>query len=217
MKKILLPVAALAMIVGAALLNSCTQDDTTAPVITLTGDNPQILHIGEAYTELGATANDTKDGDLTTSIVIDHSQVNVNLKGTYTVSYTVSDAAGNAGTKNRTVNVLNDAENLTGTYNVTDVVSGSSYPYVDNITTSSTVNNRIWVAKFAAYNNAAVYFDVTGTSINLPTQMVSQVGNPAADRTFAGSGSISGTTITVTYTETTNGTTTSGVETYTKQ
>ncbi len=218
MKKILLPLAALTMIIGATLLTSCTQDDTTAPVITLTGDNPQILHIGEAYTELGATANDSKDGDLTSSIVIDHSAVNVNLKGTYTVNYTVSDAAGNAGTKTRTVNVVNSAENLAGTYNVTDLVAGTSYPYVDNITTSSTVNNRIWVTKFAAYNNAAVYFDVSGTTIDLPTQMVTGVGSPAADRTFAGSGSITGTTIAITYTETVSGTPpVTGVETYTKQ
>ena len=36
--------------------------DTTAPVISLSGANPQTIEIGTAYTELGATATDDKDG-----------------------------------------------------------------------------------------------------------------------------------------------------------
>ncbi len=32
-------------------------EDTTPPVITLTGDNPQLIEAGEAYTELDAGLN----------------------------------------------------------------------------------------------------------------------------------------------------------------
>jgi hypothetical protein len=81
--------------------------DTTAPVITLTGANPQSLSQGDAYAELGATAMDTVDGDLTAMLIIDASAVDTAAPGDYTVTYDVSDAAGNAAvTLTRTVRVV---------------------------------------------------------------------------------------------------------------
>lgn len=78
--------------------------DRTAPVITLTGANPLVIEAGTAYVELGATALDNRDGDLTNAIVIDASQVNTTVPGSYAVTYNVSDAAGNAAsTVSRTV------------------------------------------------------------------------------------------------------------------
>lgn len=70
--------------------------DTTPPLITLSGANPQIIMVSEAYVEHGATATDNRDGDLTASIVIDASAVDSSVPGTYQVTYNVSDAAGNA-------------------------------------------------------------------------------------------------------------------------
>ena len=81
-------------------------EDTTPPVITLTGDNPQLVEAGEAYNELGATAIDNVDGDLSTSIIVDASTVDTTVPGDYTVTYNVSDASGNtATTVTRTVRV----------------------------------------------------------------------------------------------------------------
>jgi large repetitive protein len=81
--------------------------DQTAPVITLTGDNPQTISLNNAYTELGATATDNVDGDISGLIQIDASGVNTSAPGTYTVTYNVSDAAGNAATQvTRTVEVV---------------------------------------------------------------------------------------------------------------
>ena len=82
--------------------------DTTAPVITLVGANPQELTVGDAYAELGATATDDTDDDtaLTATIVIDASAVDTATAGSYSVTYDVSDAAGNAATQvTRTVTV----------------------------------------------------------------------------------------------------------------
>ncbi|MCF6235579.1 MAG: DUF5011 domain-containing protein [Gammaproteobacteria bacterium] len=70
--------------------------DTTKPVITLTGANPQAIIVGNTYTELGATATDNLDGDITANIVVDASAVNTDQAGDYTVTYNVSDAASNA-------------------------------------------------------------------------------------------------------------------------
>jgi hypothetical protein len=92
--------------IGSASFNVIVQD-TTPPVITLTGANPQTLEVKTAYVELGATALDNFDGDISGSIVIDATNVNMNLVGTYTITYDVTDAHGNnAVQKSRTVNVV---------------------------------------------------------------------------------------------------------------
>ncbi|MFK7781202.1 reprolysin-like metallopeptidase [Psychroserpens sp.] len=81
--------------------------DTEAPVITLNGAATINLGLGAAYSELGATASDNEDGDLTSSIVIAGDTVNPNTLGTYLVTYNVSDAAGNPAVEVvRTVNVI---------------------------------------------------------------------------------------------------------------
>lgn len=84
--------------------SSSVPRDTTAPVIILAGDNPQTIEAGETYMELGATASDNHDGDLSAVIIIDASTVDTAVPGDYTVSYDVSDSAGNAAvTVTRTV------------------------------------------------------------------------------------------------------------------
>ena len=82
--------------------------DVTIPVITLLGETEVSLELGSTYTDAGATAADNFDGDITASIVVVN-PVDVNTVGTYTVSYNVSDAAGNAATQvTRTVNITPD-------------------------------------------------------------------------------------------------------------
>ena len=71
--------------------------DTTPPVITLIGSSTINLTIGDTYTDAGATATDDVDGDLTSSITTSGT-VDTSTAGTYTISYNVSDAAGNAAT-----------------------------------------------------------------------------------------------------------------------
>jgi hypothetical protein len=81
-----------------------------APVITLNGSATVNLTVGDSYADAGATASDNIDGDLTSSIVVTGS-VNTNVSGTYTLTYNVSDAAGNTATPvSRVVNV-NEAVN----------------------------------------------------------------------------------------------------------
>jgi hypothetical protein len=82
-----------------------TPCDTEKPVITIIGSNPTI-YVGDSYTDAGATAWDNKDGDITSNIHTS-SNVNTNAVGTYSVTYTVSDKAGNAAEpKTRTVKVI---------------------------------------------------------------------------------------------------------------
>lgn len=78
--------------------------DRVAPSITLIGESIVALASGDEYIEMGATATDDIDGDVTESIVINGS-VNTTTIGTYTISYTASDKATNSGTVQRTVQV----------------------------------------------------------------------------------------------------------------
>ena len=84
---------------------STTKKDTTKPVITLIGDAKVTTKQNETYTDAGAKATDNVDGDITSSIKTT-STVNTSKLGTYVVTYTVSDKAGNKSTKTRTVTVI---------------------------------------------------------------------------------------------------------------
>ena len=77
-------------------------EDTTPPIITILGHNPLNLQVGDTFTDPGATAQDNVDGDLTASIQT-NDNVNTSAAGSYNVTYTVSDTAGNTATASRTV------------------------------------------------------------------------------------------------------------------
>lgn len=82
--------------------------DSEPPVISRNGPASVLVDCNAAYTDAGATATDTFDGTLTSSIVTVN-PVNTAVPGVYTVTYNVSDAAGNAATEvTRTVTVQNN-------------------------------------------------------------------------------------------------------------
>jgi hypothetical protein len=80
--------------------------DVTAPVITLLGSSPVDVTVDETYTDAGVTALDETDGDITASVVTTGT-VDTAIAGTYTITYNVSDTAGNPAPEvTRTVNVV---------------------------------------------------------------------------------------------------------------
>jgi hypothetical protein len=79
--------------------------DNTAPVITLKGENPVMLVINAGmYTEPGFTAIDDFDGDVSANVKITNN-IDITKIGTYSVTYKVSDKAGNPAEKNRSIKV----------------------------------------------------------------------------------------------------------------
>ena len=81
-----------------------TDPDATAPVIEGVDDITVYLDNEPDYLD-GVTASDDVDGDLTGSIVVDSSAVDVSTVGTYTATYSVKDAAGNETIETITVSV----------------------------------------------------------------------------------------------------------------
>ena len=93
--------------------SASTTPPTTPPTITLNGDNPAIIEVGDSYADLGATVTDSGpgqagdtnlgyqtflNGTLVSNIVIDTSQV-----ATDTIDYVATDSAGLTATSTRTV------------------------------------------------------------------------------------------------------------------
>jgi len=92
--------------------------DVVSPIITLQGVSPLEISVGTIYSDVGATATDDVDGDISANIVVE-GVVDTTTIGSYVLIYSVSDAAGNiALTVSRTVNVV--IVDITGaTLNVT--------------------------------------------------------------------------------------------------
>ena len=81
-------------------------EDTISPVITLSGANPYTVERGTTYIDPGAT---TDTGE---SVIINTSGLNMSVSGTYTVTYSATDADGNTGTASRTV-IVDDVPVIT--------------------------------------------------------------------------------------------------------
>ena len=112
------------------LSSGCTEDadgdkdeaaDTTPPVITLTGLTIMELTVGDTFSDPGATATDDVDGDITSSIT-STSTVNTSVAGFYTVSYSITDAAGNSALVYREIKVTAAAT----TYSISVTASSNS-------------------------------------------------------------------------------------------
>lgn len=111
-----------ALIVAIAALSACgSGDGSTAsgttpapdkapPVITINGTNPDAVAVGAVYTDAGATAVDEIDGTVTVTI---NGTVDTGTEGSYIITYTATDNAGNTATATRTVYVDGTAPVIT--------------------------------------------------------------------------------------------------------
>lgn len=225
MKKQLLLASSALLLAGSVLFTGCKKDDVDAPTITLTGDQNVTINLGDTYSDAGATADDERDGDLTASITktgtVDNTKV-----GTYTITYNVSDEAGNAATEvTRTVKVKSDK--LAGSYAVSDVVTGSNpssgdgtYTYTVTVTQSSTEYNKILISNFGGFGTSrTITATVEGSTITIPAQTITPEGETAST-SISGTGSYNGSAFKITSINYTSSNTIYGANgnaTYTKQ
>lgn len=111
--------------------------DNDAPVITLNGNNSVTIEACTFYDELGATAFDLVDFNV--NVVTDASALDINTVGSYNVSYTATDAAGNSATETRTVIVEDNTPPVLTIIDDNDLVTpansytegGINYTYVN--------------------------------------------------------------------------------------
>jgi hypothetical protein len=210
------------VLLATVLLFACTKKDSSAPIITILGDNPYVLEIGGEYIDPGVNATDNEDGNITESIKTE-TDLNTSLKGSYSVVYSVTDQAGNRAEATRYVFVKNNIDYLAGNWEVKDDKLNPPNPplhteYSESITASDSVNKRFWVSSFGGYVNANVYIDrVTGSQCQIPQQEI-VCGDPPVSRRFLGTATIIDSThLVMNYTEIAGGQNVTGSATYTKE
>ncbi|MDA9985253.1 DUF5011 domain-containing protein, partial [Flavobacteriaceae bacterium] len=136
-------------------------DTSLPPVISLIGSSTINLTVGETFTDPGAIAEDSIDGDLTSSIT-SSGTVDTSTTGTFTIEYSVSDAAGNITSVTRVVVVNLDLPptiTLTGS-SIVNLLVGETYTEDGcvatdqedgNITASITTSGTVDVSNTGTY------------------------------------------------------------------
>jgi PKD repeat protein len=136
--------------------------DTIRPVMTLLGNDPMKLEVGNAYVEPGVSISDNYNtsAQLNSRVVI-NSNLDVTRLGTYTVTYQLTDLSGNqAATLTRTVIVIDTiAPVITLIGAQLDSVE-VFHPYTDlGVTVSDNYNN---VSDIAINVTGTFYTQFTG-------------------------------------------------------
>ena len=150
--------------------------DQTAPVITINGPNDVTIEVGTPFVDLGATALDNKEGDLTAAIVTT-GNVDENLLGVYTITYSIQDNQGNASSKVCTVRVVD-----------------TQVPIVDNA--SADKATACWTVEvqlqniFADITTASDNYNSLGSGLTFTASPASPQGGAAVDTRFQGTTSV---------------------------
>ena len=157
--------------------------DVILPAITLTGSSTIELTIGNTFTDPGATATDNIDGDLTSSIITSGT-VDTSSTGSYTISYSISDATGNSASVTRTVVVNKDTTapmiTLTGS---STVYLGSGITFTDpgatatdnidgDLTSSIITSGTVDYSKTGTYSITYSVSDIVGNSASVTRTVV---------------------------------------------
>ncbi len=116
--------------------------DTESPVVTLNGSSSVNVTVGNSYTELGATVTDNVDTGL---VATRTGNVDTNTVGSYTLTYTATDSAGNIGTATRIVNVVASDGNNNG-----QLPNGFTHEVINNLGESIVIDGDYGVVKLYA-------------------------------------------------------------------
>ena len=186
--------------------STVTVADTNAPTINLEGDATVTITVGQSYSDAGATASDTYDQSSTISISItitkngaafnDDITTIGNAVGTYEITYSAQDAAGNTAQVTRTVTVeaapvtditapvinLNGASTITLTVGQTYTELVSATDNVDG-TVPVTIGGTVDTGVAGTYT---LTYDATDAAQNTAAQVTRTVTVVAATDTTWG-------------------------------
>jgi hypothetical protein len=146
--------------------------DTTPPVVTVTGANPMTVECHTPFVDSGATASDACDGSLS---VVATGSVDANVPGSYTVTYTATDAAGNSSSATRTVNVVDTTPPVVTVTGANPMTVECHTPFVDPGATASDACN----GSLSVVTTGTVNANVPG-SYTLTYKATDAAGNSAS-------------------------------------
>ena len=166
--------------------------DGANPELELFGGAGVTREAGQAWAEPGAAGHDARDGNLTASITVTGT-VDMNTTGTYILTYSVADAAGNEANASRTVTVVdttNPVLTLLGDANMSqaknsawvDPGSTASDSLDGNLTSSITITGTVDVNTTGVYTLTYSISDGASNEANATrTVHVGQASTHTAD------------------------------------
>jgi hypothetical protein len=190
---------------GTAIRRVIVKEDADAPIVTLnvpSYNNVELFYniqnnYSETYTEYGASATDIEDGSLSVTTTITRapigggSSVTVTtvdpvVEGFYTVTYSATDTAGNVGTAERFITVIEDTVAPVITLNGANPVN-----LIYNDTVTPTFSQPY--VEFGATSDGGEVVTIDSSAVNETTAGTYTVNYSATDRV----GNIGTTTRTV--------------------
>jgi len=151
---------------------------TALPTITILGSTTLVHEAATPYTDAGATAVDALGDDLTSSISITSADINVTYVGDQVVTYSVTDAGGNANTATRTVTVQDNIDPVITLNQGTSYTHNLNTAWVDpgydaqdtldgNLTSSVSISGTVDVASTGAYTLGYTVSDTAGNQVSV--------------------------------------------------
>lgn len=145
MKKISL---ILSIFVFLFIIVACKPDETVVvdakPVIS--GAVDRTINSGSSFVpKAGVSALDNEDGDLTTAIIYT-GDVNPNVPGTYSATFSVTDSAGNLATVTVTITVVavdEDQPLISGAADITIMLGDPSFTLLGGVSANDTVDGDL--------------------------------------------------------------------------
>jgi hypothetical protein len=176
--------------------SSSSSSDTTIPSLSFIGSSNISLDVNDFYNDLGATANDDTDGDISASIITT-GNVDTSSAGTYSIFYNVQDSSGNNAIQIQriiTVNSVNSSApviTLLGSSSIIltegDIFSDSGATASDdddgNITSSILISGTVDIDIVGSYTLFYNVFDSDGNAANEVFRTITVNSAPAENVT----------------------------------
>ncbi|MCC5923342.1 MAG: DUF5011 domain-containing protein [Crocinitomicaceae bacterium] len=139
------------------------------PVITIFGDNPATIFLGDSYVDAGAEAVNS-DGSAA-QVSVNDSDLNTSEVGTYEIIYSASNEFGNAEATREVIVTLGNG-NFIGEYEITSNCSQTAFPLngtveLDLIGETGVVMNNVFNLV-----GGSIEGTVNGTTLTIPQQSV---------------------------------------------
>ena len=156
------------------------------PIIN--AENKQVLLNSEFDPKEGVTAQDPEDGDLTSSITVTKNTVNTSTKGSYEVTYKVTDSSNNTVEKTITVEVVDYQEKDAEFYldelvwnNTTKKFDIKGYYIIQNI---DNIDKSYKILAINKSNNKESYIDISKWTDDIPYDIGVENGYNYSDSWF---------------------------------
>jgi len=140
-----------------------TVKDSIPPVVVVIGDNPINHIVNTTYVDLGAAASDNIDGNITANITTTTNLL-VGILGSYTRTYSVTDAGGNTASATRIINVTDNSAPTIAISPNNNAQYKQTHTTVVTIDDNYSINGGVLKYKWMTTSTPLVEADFTGAS-----------------------------------------------------